>query len=160
MKKLNQAGDTLVEVMLSVAIIGLVIGASYATSSRALRTGRYAQEQTEALKQAESQIEKLKYIAGKGLASTNPNYIFKNPSGTFCISDAPYTKVRSTDANYAATCKGLGNSALYSAAITYTAVPAAPDSGTDLFKVNITWQRESNAGTGTVQISYRLHNKS
>jgi len=55
----KQNGDTLIEVMIALAIIGSVIAISYATASRALRTGRAAQERTEAVKFVESQVESL-----------------------------------------------------------------------------------------------------
>lgn len=62
-KKLNQIGDTIVEVMIAVAVLGTVIGGVYSVASRSLRNARQAQERSEALKYTESQIEQLKQIA-------------------------------------------------------------------------------------------------
>lgn len=83
---IKQRGDTLIEVMISLAIIGSVISISYATASRALRTGRAAQERTEALKLVEGQIEMLKAAAG---APTTKVFGTPAPSVTdpsFCIT--------------------------------------------------------------------------
>ena len=76
----SQAGDTIVEVMIALAVIGAVIGTSYAISARSLRLGRQAQERTEALKLVESQVELIKTAAqGKNTA------IFTS-SSDFCLT--------------------------------------------------------------------------
>ena len=140
----KQAGDTLVEIMLAIAIVGMVLGASYATATRALRTGRFAQEQTEALKLAESQLEKVKYIATTSPAPGTTNDVFNANAGqnVFCIDDN-FTKVAST----AAACMNI--SGLYNIAVTYTLADS-------LFNVAVTWQRPQ-ATDGIVQVSYRLY---
>jgi type II secretory pathway pseudopilin PulG len=152
----SQAGDTIIEVMFAVAVVGMVIGGSYVVATRAQRVGRYAQEQTEALKQVEAQIEKVKYLAGLGITS-GANYIFDTTAGktTFCISDT-YTKVLASDSSYDANCKGRGGSGLYDVKVDYQAVPA--DGGTDLFVVNASWDRQGTAERGNVSIAYRVHN--
>ena len=57
------SGDTIVEVMIALAIISTVITLSYTTASRALILGRRAQERSEALKLAESTVERIKSYA-------------------------------------------------------------------------------------------------
>lgn len=88
MKK--QQGDTLIEVMIALAIIGSVIAISYATASRALRTGRAAQERTEAVKLVESQVESLKVVAATPakkliLFAPSPSLVVEP---TFCVDSA------------------------------------------------------------------------
>lgn len=76
----SNAGDTIVEVLIALAIISLVITVSFATSQRALKIGQSAQERTEALKIAESQVETLKAMRAQ---TTSPNiYTAVN---TFCV---------------------------------------------------------------------------
>lgn len=152
-KPLSQAGDTLVEVMLAMAIIGLVLGGAYATASRSLRIGRQAQERGEALKQVEGQIEKIKYLA------PDPNAkIFDTTTGpvsTFCIQDVisnPATAKRSinniTDyANYPPECK---KQTIYNISVTYDSTKD------DLFIVSAVWDR-LGGGQDEVTIRYRLH---
>lgn len=72
-----QVGDTLVEVLLCLAIVGLVLGAGYASSSRSMAGIRTAQERSEALKIAEGQLESLR---GGTFTSL--------PTGIFCIREA------------------------------------------------------------------------
>lgn len=63
MKKLNQTGDTIVEVLLALAVLAGVIGVSYAVASRSLARAQQAQERVQATKLVEGQIEALKYLA-------------------------------------------------------------------------------------------------
>lgn len=77
----RQRGDTLVEVLIAIAVVSLILGGAYATTNRSLYATRSAQERGNALKLAESQMEQL-----KALAATNPTAIFSGPS-PFCISN-------------------------------------------------------------------------
>lgn len=152
----NQVGDTIIEVMLAVVVVGMVLGASYATATRALRTGRFAQEQTEALKQAESQIEKLKYISTLGSSASSTQNIFDSAPGqvNFCIDDSfnKVVQVPGSPTGYCALRSGL-----YDVLVTYTALTPAPDSVQDQFKVVVTWDRVGSDQKGNVSIAYKLH---
>lgn len=67
--KRNQRGDTILEVLLVIAVLSLVLTISMALSNRSSQGNRQAQERGEASKMAESQIEYLKsYIT----STTNP----------------------------------------------------------------------------------------
>lgn len=74
---IRERGDTIVEVLLCLAICGLVLGTSYASASRNIKGIRTTQERGEALKIAEGQLESLR---GNGYSS---------PTGSFCIKDSP-----------------------------------------------------------------------
>jgi type II secretory pathway pseudopilin PulG len=63
MKKLNKNGDTIVEVLIALAILGLVIGSAYSIASRSLKSAQQAQERTQATKLAEGQIDSIKYLS-------------------------------------------------------------------------------------------------
>lgn len=78
----KQAGDTLVEVLISIAIVSVVITGAYALASRSLRQGITASEHGQALKLAESQLESLKFRQQHSaeadflstFATTDPNF--------------------------------------------------------------------------------------
>jgi type II secretory pathway pseudopilin PulG len=75
----NQRGDTIVEVLISIAVISLILGGAYVTTSNSLLAERGAQERTDATKLVQSQIESLKNMADSG------NTEIFNSSG-FCIT--------------------------------------------------------------------------
>lgn len=135
--RITQTGDTLVEVMLAMAIVASVLGAAYGTASRSLRTGRAAQERTEALRHVESQIEQLKSLAkvGTPFAQTTP----------FCLN--------TTNAVRPITNPECTRDQLYRLSINYS---AAAD---DTFTVKASWERAgvSNTNPDTVEIAYKLH---
>jgi type II secretory pathway pseudopilin PulG len=79
----HQAGDTIIEVLIAVAVVTSVLGIVYSTMNRNLTTIRRNQEKTEASKMAQSQIESL-----KGLYSVSPDTITNEANNGFCINGA------------------------------------------------------------------------
>lgn len=63
MRLKNQTGDTIVEVLLSLTVLGLVIGTAYAIANRSLIRAQQSQERTTALKLAEGQVDSIKYLS-------------------------------------------------------------------------------------------------
>ena len=61
-QKLTARGDTILSVMISVAIIGSVIGTTYHLISSSLRLGRSGQEREHAINVVNTQVERLKTI--------------------------------------------------------------------------------------------------
>lgn len=81
LKTLKQRGDTIVEVMLCLAIMGAALALAYGIATRSLTQVREAQERGEALKLAEEQAERIKQSI-----AINPNIIFDGSSiRSFCI---------------------------------------------------------------------------
>lgn len=56
----DRRGDTIIEVMFALAILGLVLGFSYSSARNSQQLGQEARERAQATKLAESQIELLK----------------------------------------------------------------------------------------------------
>jgi Tfp pilus assembly protein PilV len=88
MKRLNNRGDTIVEVMISLAVLGMVIGVSYGTATRSLRGMRMAQERSEALKLAESKVESIRATDGANYADCMTG---DSVAGSFCRKGSIYT---------------------------------------------------------------------
>lgn len=78
--RMNQRGDTIIEVLIAVTVVGLAIGMAYGISTRSLKSAQQSQERLVALKLAEGQIEQLKALS----YLSNNRGIF-NP-GVFCIN--------------------------------------------------------------------------
>ena len=88
----NHRGDTLVEVLLAIAILSSVVGIAYSTSSQAQRNNQLVQERSEATNIAQTQIERLRKIRDTGdmteaqFASFFSAY---SVNGTFCVPASP-----------------------------------------------------------------------
>ena len=59
-KFLNQKGDTIVEVLLAVGVLGLVLTISYGLANRNTQYDITSRERVEALKYSEEQVEMLR----------------------------------------------------------------------------------------------------
>lgn len=77
LRKLSSRGDTIVEVLIAVAVIGAVLGGAYTVVNRNIKNNQQSQEQTKAVKLAEAQLEQLRRYV-----SVNPSV----PTGNFCLA--------------------------------------------------------------------------
>jgi type II secretory pathway pseudopilin PulG len=106
LRRLTVRGDTIVEVLIAIAVAGAALGGAYALVNANVKSNQLAQERSVAVKVAESQIELLRsYIETHSL-----------PTGNFCLNNSTKTNITvnipSTDDNdYPNNCKqdgGLG----------------------------------------------------
>ncbi|HVX58897.1 MAG TPA: type II secretion system protein, partial [Candidatus Saccharimonadales bacterium] len=74
-------GDTLVEVLVSIAILGLVLVLSFTSASRSLNAGTDAANRNQALGYAREQVELLRDAANSGTISNYPS-----DGSAFCIN--------------------------------------------------------------------------
>lgn len=140
-KQARQSGDTIVEVLIAVAIISIVITVSFATAQRSLQIGRRAQERTEGLKVAESQVEILKALA----PLTTPNIFDSTASSptnpTFCVTPTQIINIGCAE----------GPDNRYNKQITRV------DNGTEsTFNIRVYWD-SLRGGQEDIVISYRIH---
>jgi prepilin-type N-terminal cleavage/methylation domain-containing protein len=87
-KRLAERGDTIVEVLIAIAIISAILSGAYIVVNKSLIAGRESQERGNALKLSQGQIERL-----KNLSSSNPTKLFNSAEPifakpAFCINDA------------------------------------------------------------------------
>jgi prepilin-type N-terminal cleavage/methylation domain-containing protein len=78
-----QSGDTMIEVLAAIAIIGVALAGGYALSSHSLRTGVDASQRSTALSLAQGQVEFLKNAVYTGTADT-----YADAEQPFCIDDS------------------------------------------------------------------------
>jgi prepilin-type N-terminal cleavage/methylation domain-containing protein len=154
-KYLNQRGDTIIEVMVVLAVLGMAIGISYATANRSLLNVRQAQENSIATKLAQSQVEALSSLAAN---NTDPTIDIFNQTGTFCLyvaSLAPNPTQFKLQKPAPAT-SGTDNCLidnLYAVKVQYSNTANAPNT----FVVTVTWDDVRGEGTNTVTMIYRVH---
>lgn len=144
----KERGDTIVEVLIAIAVISLVLGGAYVTTNRSLIATRAAEERGNALKLTESQVEQL-----KGLAKTNPDAIFG--SGTpmpFCIPPTTSLPVIATSAE----CKlGASGTPTTVQPVYSLSINRASDGNT--FTVTNQWVDASGRITDSLRLIYRVY---
>jgi len=88
LKKLTQRGDTVVEVLICIAVIGLILGGAFVLTNRSLQGTRAAQERLNGIKLVEGQFEQMKSIAAD---TTKASTLFGAPA-SFCIDNNSLVK--------------------------------------------------------------------
>jgi type II secretory pathway pseudopilin PulG len=147
-KTFNQLGDTIVEVMVVLAVLGLAISISYATANRSLLNTRQALENSQATELVRSQVEAIRSMAcstGNINCSANPALFTTGTS--FCIDTtaSSYNVIPTTNPSCSQ------GTVPYGISITYNNTP------TDTFTVVATWPDVLGQGNDTVTYVYRLH---
>lgn len=143
---MRERGDTMVEVLIAIAVVSLILGGAYVTTNKSLQATRAAQERSIALKLAESQLERV-----KGLVASNPTSVF-GPSAPspFCVSSGTGMPVSATDAACAVDSSGLPTT---SEPIFHLSVARA---GND-FVLTETWFNVSGRVGDSLQLRYRAY---
>lgn len=133
--KTGQRGDTIVEVLIAVAVIGFILSVSYAVANRSTQNVRKAHERSEALKFSEAQLEKLKLHLGRGNTWQN---------NAVCILDDDSV---STDANQ---CR-IGDGNRYALSI--------DEPSPNLYNITTTWEKVGGGTNEVLSMFYRIHDK-
>lgn len=147
-----QRGDTIVEVLIAIAVASMVLAITYSTMNRNLLITRDSQERTEATKIAQGQIELLKAHKDSGDSTID--------SGKYCLDAAsatartgfsgaaPTATLPDDFTRYPAGCTNLGISNLYNVAI-------VANSGT--YKIYVRWENiQGDAQQDQVVMVYQL----
>jgi type II secretory pathway pseudopilin PulG len=143
--RLNNRGDTIVEVLIAIAVVSAVLGGAFAASRRSLLGARTSQERGEAVKFVEGQLESLKSaLDDRSRAST----IFAL-AGSFCLDDSLDVV---TDINNAACRKGPDGR--YRLAVTSVAIP---DTTGKEFRASATWDKIGGGPQERVEIVYKAY---
>jgi prepilin-type N-terminal cleavage/methylation domain-containing protein len=150
----KQSGDTIIEVLLAMSVIGLVLGAAFGIANRSVQIGQDAQERTEALKIAESQLEIFKSeFAG------NTDLQTQLEDSPFCLdnSKAILDIIESSEPE----CSGIngnGQTGLYNVSII---PPGALNDPTGAYEFRVTWTRlggtsnENGVGTNNLSLYFK-----
>lgn len=157
----GQTGDTIVEVLVSMAVLMMVLVGAYVTANRSLHSERDAQEHTEALTIAQGQVEDLH--AGDQLGanlcfnptdpttSTDGQYCYENSRGNFDTSPSETTNglLPASTYWYEITVIHTNDETLTAGSASHIITIPSPN-----YKVTISWPSISG-GTDNVQLYYR-----
>jgi prepilin-type N-terminal cleavage/methylation domain-containing protein len=148
-------GDTIIEVMLVLAVLGLAISISYATANRSLINARQAQESSVATALIQSQLEAVRTLAPLNPAPPAPPDldVYKSAPATYCIKTDVnnYVVVPTSDPACNPAINDDPASGSYSLSITYSAAP------TDTFTAKATWPDVRDQGNDSATLVYRAH---
>ncbi len=151
-KTLNSSGDTIVEVLVVLAVLSLSFVTSYTIAVKSLGQSRNAQEHSETLGNINSQTEWLRTaITNKVALPVGTPFCMTSPT-TFDAGFLPGNTVSGNAAGddfskYPAACK----SGLYYSSIIYSG-DAAGD-----FDIKLRWDGNGSLGRQQEEINYRTH---
>jgi type II secretory pathway component PulJ len=149
----HSAGDTIVEVLIAMAVASSVLGGAYVVVNRTMANTRQAQEHTEALQLANGQIERLIKLTASGSSTAlqaAPTYKCISEADNSIINQPALVK---TDSNsYAAGCKNLG-SVNYRLALEYV----IDSTGSKFYRVYVIWPSATGNGDDQVSLVYRTY---
>jgi type II secretory pathway pseudopilin PulG len=144
-------GDTIVEVLIALAVLATVIVGAYASANRSQNSSQASQERAEAVKIAETQIEQLKGLLA---SSTPPSLLspscFKDDNGVETITSTnPFSEsLENATLPYTGSSGGCEKGGRYNVAI------QNPSSSNYEFLVR--WER-IGGGRDQINMYYRAH---
>jgi prepilin-type N-terminal cleavage/methylation domain-containing protein len=157
----KQRGDTIVEVLIVLAVVGLALAVSYSIANRSLLGVRQAQEHSEALQIAQTQIERLRVAVPNAVANgTLLTALQPAPNQYFCmeadstsivpVPTATYPLLPSPPPfNLSAYDTNCQIQSRYGVAITYTA---------GVYNVQVRWDDvASSASFDNIDLAYKVY---
>jgi prepilin-type N-terminal cleavage/methylation domain-containing protein len=150
-KKMEQKGDTIVEVMISMAVLAIVITVAYATSTRSLHASLDSQYRDQAVSYAQQQLELLKNADSNGSAVIANYKVTSNP---FCVRPNDMIILNAADASNPCNIPiggwGSTGDGMFKISTVYTGDPPAVAAGTRTFAVTVSWDSAENRPQQTV----------
>ncbi len=156
----SQRGDTILEVLIVVAVLSLILVISFAATNRSAQGNRQAQERSEASKHAQSQIELLKKYISQTATPTLPpiNFCMKDDGTPIAISDSippnaqldDFSAIDGTPALEAA-CKNVNGGGEYYSYINRSGA------GSNVFTAHTRWYKVGGNGIDEATMVHRLY---
>lgn len=152
LKRLNQSGDTIVEVLIVLAVLSMSFGISYATANGSLTKSRSSEEHTEAQGILSSQAEQLRAaVANNATLPNSSTFCFGNSTGNI-VTQSPWNQsaLDTNPGDYPASCNF---NSFYFASIVYV-----PSSGTTqaYYDLQVRWQGLGSLGVQQVEYTYAI----
>lgn len=161
MKALSERGDTIVEVMIVLAILSFAIIISYSSANRSLADARQSEQNSYAAELAQSQIEQIRSMVTSSNHTTTgviSNMGLQAMSGEpFCMSNGAEILTTAAALLTPNPCAPTNTSGGVVFTISDTlAQPVPPLPALDSFQVLVTWPDALGQGQDTVTLSYQV----
>lgn len=148
--KLGSRGDTIIEVLLAIAVMSMVLSVSYGLANRSSQSNRQAQERAEAQKIGEEQLELLRGYINEDTQWNNATDVCFMADNTATVEDETGQITDQTS-----DCQGRGPGGRYNIKITVKEPDAGnPDAGY-VYTVDTNWDN-TKGGTDQLALSYKL----
>ena len=159
----NESGDTILEVLISVAVLSLILGISFTLANRSSLANQQAAERVEAYNYAQANMELLKSYMTSNLATTTL------PAGgaRFCFTYNPSDKnqitgVTTLPASYnidndynkvttPASCK-RGTASRY-----VTVIERGAGVNSNLYTIHVRWESVRGHGTDKIDMIHKIY---
>jgi len=152
-RHLNNTGDTIVEVLICIAVVSTILGGAFVTTRQSQVGVRDSQEHAEALKLVESQLEQLRGDTTDAITESTPFCMYNETPESAVI--APQDKDCTQDSG------GVANQSdsRYNLTITRCAAVACGNNiaNSYLFTVKASWVEVTGQGNGQETMVYRLY---
>lgn len=149
---LNQRGDTIVEVLISIAVITSVLGGTFAIANRSQKTVQANHERDQAMLYANQQAEYIR----KASSDERGDFITNvGSSSPFCMNGVLVSSiVKSTNPSYLAKCKYEN---LYMVSIVASqSTTTFPPSGYDTYTITVSWDSLVSNAQDKVTLTYGI----
>lgn len=148
--RIGNRGDTIIEVLIAVAVMSSVLGIAYSIMNLNIETVRDNQERSEASKVAQAQVELLRSVY-------ESDAIILNPGGSFCLTsgNSRHNNLGNMEDfvnGYSGNCKYSGGVTVSPTGIYHVDIRSnSPES----YTVTVRWSK-IGGGVNKVVIGYRL----
>lgn len=146
--KLRQRGDTIVEVLIAIAVAGSVLGGAYALVNSNVKSNQLAQERTNAVKIAESQLELLRAYVDSNETLPTGNFCFRKSDNRLLAISASIPSTQ--DGDYPGGCRfdeGTATNRYMTGIVT---------TNTNTFTVYVNWD-DPTGGRAQASIAYKVY---
>lgn len=161
-KRLSQRGDTIMEVMICVAVVGLILTSAFILSNSSQSYQRGAQERNEAVAIAQSQLEKLRnyadtHVLPTATATSNKAFCVVDQSTytTFTANPATAAANDTNLATYPTECKDINSAGQFRYAIWPPGT--FPGAASNKYTVTMRWVSPTGDGIDHLDMYYEIY---
>ncbi|HUA13226.1 MAG TPA: prepilin-type N-terminal cleavage/methylation domain-containing protein [Candidatus Sulfotelmatobacter sp.] len=159
----KERGDTIIEVLVVLTILGLAMSISYATANQSLDDTRQAQDAAQAAQIVQSQLESLRTMVTNPATvngNPNPNYIF-NPNYTMansvCVTPDAVTPGTFDISSNSGASSSTNPCYLYNQFIVSISYTQSSGVIGGQFEIQASWYGTNGSGTNTSTLFYNLY---